>query len=67
MAVHEMPELYKHVLVGRIVRKTVDGKVIEGEVSQTQTSHVRVLMLIELLVRKLTAVAQWHSSMNFFH
>ena len=62
-----MPDVYKHVLVGRIVKKMVDGKVIEGEVSQTQTSHVRVLMIIELLVRNLTAVAQWHSSMNISH
>ena len=62
-----MPEVYKHVLVGRIVKKIVDGKVIEGEVSQTQTSHVRLLMLIELLIRNLTAIAQWHPSMNVFH
>jgi hypothetical protein len=66
MAVHEMPEVYKHVLMGRIVKKTVNGKVIEGEVSQTQTSHVRLLMLIELLVTSLTAVAQWHSRIYVF-
>ena len=42
-----MPKVYQQVLVGRIVKKTVGGKVIEGEVSHTQTSHLSVLMLIE--------------------
>ena len=41
-----MPKFYQQVLVGRIVKKTVGGKVIEGEVSQTQTSHLSVLLLI---------------------
>lgn len=40
-----MPKVYQQVLVGRIVKKTVGGEVIEGEVSQTQMSHLSVLLI----------------------